>query len=152
MPLVKFAVPFVAGKQRPRVLRNGRTYTPTQTREAEAAIANAYRHASKQRYGSVIVAPKREPVTVLIVTERPLPPSRPKRVVVEADTFTPDWDNVAKLCDGLNGIAWHDDAQVTAACVIKRPRRRNSNKSTTITVSWGDERALLSVDGERLKS
>ena len=152
MPLIVFAVPFVAGKQRPRVLRSGRTYTPKQTREAESAIAEAYRKASKRRYGSVLVAPEHEPVTVLVITERPLPASRPKSLHVEADTYKPDWDNVGKLCDALNRIAWHDDAQITAACVIKRPRRRGSDKSTTITVSWGDERALLSVDGERLKS
>ena len=70
----------------------------------------------------------------------------------EPDTYTPDWDNIAKLCDGLNGVAWHDDAQVTTACVIKRPRRRNVSQTTSITVSWGDERALLLADGERLES
>ena len=40
MPLIVFAVPFVAGKQRPRVLRSGRTYTPKQTREATAKQRN----------------------------------------------------------------------------------------------------------------
>lgn len=152
MPLVKFAVPFVAGKQRPRVLRNGGAFTPRKTREAEANIAEAYRTASKERYGHVLVAPKHEPVSVIIVTERPLPSSRPKHLAFEPDTYTPDWDNVAKLCDGLNGVAWNDDAQVTAACVIKRPRRRNASPTTSITVSWGDERALLLADGERLES
>lgn len=152
MPLVDFAVPFVAGKQRPRVLRNGGAFTPKKTREAETAIAEAYRAASNDRYGRVLVAPKHEPVSVVITTERPLPTSRPKHLKSEPDTYTPDWDNIAKLCDGLNGVAWHDDAQVTTACVIKRPRRRNVSQTTSITVSWGDERALLLADGERLES
>lgn len=35
-------------------------------------------------------------------------------------TVKPDWDNVGKIvCDALNGIAWHDDAQVTQATVRK---------------------------------
>ena len=152
MPLIEFAVPFVAGKQRPRVLRNGGAFTPKKTREAEASIAEAYRAASQERYGYVLVAPKHEPVSVVIATERPLPASRPKHLKSEPDTYKPDFDNIAKLCDGLNGVAWHDDEQIIAACVIKRPRRRNVTPTTTITVAWGDDRALLLADGERRES
>jgi Holliday junction resolvase RusA-like endonuclease len=33
----------------------------------------------------------------------------------------PDWDNVGKIvCDALNGVAWHDDAQIVDAHVEKR--------------------------------
>jgi Holliday junction resolvase RusA-like endonuclease len=32
----------------------------------------------------------------------------------------PDFDNIAKIvCDALNGVAWHDDAQIVNAQVIK---------------------------------
>ena len=30
----------------------------------------------------------------------------------------PDWDNIAKVTDALNGLAWHDDKQVQG-CVFK---------------------------------
>lgn len=33
----------------------------------------------------------------------------------------PDWDNIGKIvCDSLNGIAYHDDAQIVTAHVFKR--------------------------------
>ena len=36
-------------------------------------------------------------------------------------TKTPDWDNIGKMvCDGLNGIAWYDDAQIVHGETIKR--------------------------------
>ena len=35
-------------------------------------------------------------------------------------TKKPDWDNIGKLVtDALNGIAWHDDAQIVKSTVIK---------------------------------
>ena len=149
MPSVEFEVPFVAGKQRPRVLRSGRAYTPRETHAAEAAIARAYREASRSKYGHVRVAPAHKPVSVTVTTERPLPKSRPARVESEPDTYKPDWDNVGKLTDGLNGVAWADDAQVTTATVTKLPRRRGIEPRTKITVSWGDEGDQVPGGGER---
>ena len=32
----------------------------------------------------------------------------------------PDWDNIGKIiADAFNGVAWHDDAQITQATVHK---------------------------------
>lgn len=145
---VEFNLPFVAGKQRPRVLRSGRAYTPKKTRDAESAIADAYVSASTAKYGAVPMAPAHVPVTLTVTTERPLPSSRPRGTESEPDTYKPDWDNVGKLTDGLNGVAWADDAQVTTATVTKRPRRRDIKPRTTITVSWGDDREPIPEDGE----
>ena len=54
-------------------------------------------------------------------------------------TVKPDADNILKLIDGLNGIAWHDDAQVTEAIVHKHTRRKFGVEGTTFTVSWEQE-------------
>ena len=36
-------------------------------------------------------------------------------------TKKPDWDNIGKIvCDALNGVAYHDDAQITYSVVKKR--------------------------------
>lgn len=80
------------GKQRPRVTR-GRTFTPKKTRAYEASIAMHARMAG--------VTPSDGPVHVRIMACMP-------------DKRRRDLDNVIKaVLDGLNGVAYHDDAQVT---------------------------------------
>jgi Holliday junction resolvase RusA-like endonuclease len=82
------------------------------------------------------------PVHITIRTARPLPKSRPKSVESEPDTYKPDWDNLGKLvCDALNGVAWHDDAQVTELHAVKHRRRRGIARMTKVTVEWGDDHA-----------
>lgn len=127
-------VPFVHGKGRPRFVRaKGRAYTPDKTAEAMAAIRAAWTDATDER------APRGTPVSVTIMTTRPLPKSRPKRVVREADVFRPDADNLAKCAlDALNGVAWDDDTQVTRLNVMKLDRFEGAHEQTTITVSWED--------------
>jgi Holliday junction resolvase RusA-like endonuclease len=43
-------------------------------------------------------------------------------------TKRPDWENVAKMLDALNGVVWRDDAQVVSGLIEKhysdRPRLR----------------------------
>lgn len=123
-------VPFVRGKGRVRFVRaTGRTYTPDKTAEAMALI--------RAEWGDRPAAPKGTPVAVTIVTTRPLPASRPKRVAWEADTTKPDADNIAKLVlDALNGIAYEDDAQVNGLCVFKQDRQRGQRPCTRVHVSW----------------
>ena len=126
-------VPFVRGKGRVRFVRaTGRTYTPDKTAEAMALI--------RAEWGDRPAAPKGTPVAVTIVTTRPLPASRPKRVAWEADTAKPDADNIAKLVlDALNGVAWADDTQVTDLTVQKMGRTRHMPEQTTVSVTWEDE-------------
>lgn len=127
--ITTFSVPFVLGKQRPRVTAHG-TYTPARTRKAEAAVRAAYIAA-----GGGIFA-RHVPVEVTITTQRPLPKSRPKRTAIEPDTFKPDADNVGKLVlDALNGVAYADDGQVTRLTVRKRDRDRLQQERTIVTVS-----------------
>lgn len=127
-------VPFVRGKGRPRFVRaTGRAYTPDKTAEAMAAIRAAWEDMTDDK------APSGTPVSVTIMTTRPLPKSRPKKVMREADTVKPDADNIAKCAlDSLNGVAWDDDTQVTRLNVMKLYRFKGAREETTITVSWED--------------
>lgn len=126
------SVPFVLGKQRPRVTIHG-TYTPARTRAAERDIAKAWRDVAHDDK-----APAHVPVSVDIWTQRTLPVSRPKSTNVEADTYKSDADNICKLClDALNDVAWADDAQVTELRVTKGNRlRKTEHDKTNIRVIW----------------
>lgn len=108
------------GKGRPRFTRTGHAYTPDSTREYEDAVRMAYIAAD----GRKIAAGR--PVCVDITAWYAIPKSARgalrKRMEIgqETPTVKPDWDNIGKVvCDALNGIAWHDDAQVTQATVRK---------------------------------
>ena len=37
----------------------------------------------------------------------------------ERPTVAPDWDNIGKCLDALNGIVWQDDKQIVSATVEK---------------------------------
>jgi Holliday junction resolvase RusA-like endonuclease len=108
---------YVTPKARARVLKNGHSYTPTATREAEFRIAQAWREA----YPSVPPAAGPVALHVLVVRSRPkshygtgrnagvLKASAPGLWV----TTKPDLDNYVKTAqDGLNGVAYQDDGQV----------------------------------------
>lgn len=135
MPSAVFTVPFVRGKGRVRFVRQtGRTYTPDATAEAMERIRMAYEAAGGP------MAPRGAEVHVVIMASRPMPKSRPKRLESEPDTFKPDADNIAKLVlDALNGVAWHDDTQVTDLHVIKARRSRTTEEGTRVAVSWKEE-------------
>ena len=130
---VTFAVPFVKGKGRARFVRQtGRTFTPDATALAMEDVRMAYASAANGA-----MAPKGVPVSVYVVTSRPMPKSRPKRTRSEHDVFKPDADNIAKLVlDALNGTAWDDDTQVTGLTVRKSDRTRASREETLVIVRW----------------
>ncbi len=104
------------GKGRPRFTKSGNTYTPKETSEYETLAAIAYKSKSKGEYFDkdvqirmVIVAYYSIPKTVskkkceqMVLTE-----IRPQK--------KPDLDNVIKIImDALNGVAYHDDAQIVS--------------------------------------
>ena len=146
--VTEFDVPVFQGKQRPKFNAMRKTaYTPPETRQAERAVAEAYQSACMTWHGYVPMAPKGAPVRLVVKAWRPLPESRPKRVLVEDDVCTPDWDNIGKLVsDALNGIAYHDDCQIVDARVIKERRCRGAEPLTRVTVSWPDEPRQLRME------
>lgn len=108
----------------PWKLKGCHVYTPQATIDEERALGQAYK------------GPRHEgPVSVRIDVFRALPGSRPKRVLGEPDTMTPDIDNIAKaVLDGLNGIAYDDDKQVVELHVYKHDRERRLGDSVRISV------------------
>jgi len=103
-------------KGRPRFARRGKfvhTYTDAQTVSKEGEIKMAFKSTG---------LPKIDPHDEIILhvrVFRPIPKSmsKKKRLLISYDgirpTTKPDADNYLKLvCDALNGLAWHDDAQI----------------------------------------
>jgi Holliday junction resolvase RusA-like endonuclease len=96
------------GWQRRVVRKDGRTYVPTETAEYKETVAWAYKKHLNLFY--------RGPVSMTIRAYY----KRPKTVKREKPTVKPDLDNIAKaVCDALNGVAYHDDKQITHLSVYK---------------------------------
>lgn len=123
--IISFTIPGVpVAKGRPRLTTRGgfaRAYTPGKTRayEADAAVVAAGAMGPN--------APAEGALALALDVRLPVPPSWPsKRRLSALEGLTrpcgrPDIDNYAKaLCDALNGIVWHDDAQVVRLTAEKR--------------------------------
>lgn len=122
---MKFTIPGEPqGKARPRVVRNGnftRAYTPEKTASYENLVRLEYQRQCGSRFYD-----KEIPLAVTITAHFAPPASASKRklaAMLDKLLFPmkkPDLDNVAKIvCDALNGIAYHDDAQIVALHVRK---------------------------------
>ena len=92
-------------KQRPRMTRTGRTYTPKQTVEFEQLVANLYKGPFFNKDTLLRVGLKFSANEIhLTITPIDATPSK----------LRGDIDNYAKsVLDALNGIAYADDKQVT---------------------------------------
>lgn len=108
------------GKGRPRFSRkNGVAFTPTPTRNYEAALRMA---AQVAMVGKVPLA---GPLRIQISANFSIPQSWSKKKQAAAlmgeirPTGKPDFDNLAKTADALNKIVWNDDAQVVDASITK---------------------------------
>jgi len=123
--VITFTVPGEPqGKGRPRAFRAGkgiRMFTPAKTEAYEQQVASAGREAMAGR------EPLQGPLSVDLVAVVAVPQSWSKKRRAgaldgsELPAKKPDADNVAKaVADGLNGIAYRDDAQVVDLRVRKR--------------------------------
>lgn len=124
MKAVRFTVPGEPqGKGRPRFSRFGpvRTFTPDKTAVYENLIKLEYQaQAGGARFpdGAVLG------ISVTAYYAIPKRASRKARQQMLAGlilpTKKPDWDNIGKaVADALNGIAYHDDAQIAEGTVRK---------------------------------
>ena len=108
-------------KGRPRMTRQGHTYTPQKT----VAYENLVRLVYQRQCGSVKFG-KDIPLDVRIAAYYPIPKSvsKKKRQMMVRHQLRPmkrpDTDNVCKsILDSLNDVAYHDDAQVVDCQVRK---------------------------------
>lgn len=103
-------------KQRARVLRSGRSYTPKETVQAEDEIRDSFRR-NAGRYGALLVGA----LEIDIRAEIKISKSRRDLHDAQPHTQKPDCDNIAKLVmDALNGVAYKDDSQIFKVNVSKR--------------------------------
>lgn len=147
---VTFTVPGKPfGKQRPRVTMRGgyaSAYTPKETVSYENLVKYTYQAEVGKAFDKDI------PLRVLIVALYEIPQSTSKkranlmRIGEVRPTKKPDTDNIAKIiCDSLNGIAYHDDAQVVD---LKVAKYYSDTPCVTVTIEevTGDERECESIN------
>ena len=106
------------GKERPRHTRNGHTYTPEKTKAYEEKIAWAW----KQAHGEMIDGPVEMTITAYyrIPTRATLVQKEQMRSGDILPEKRPDIDNVVKSAmDGLQGVAYKDDAKVVRISAAK---------------------------------
>jgi crossover junction endodeoxyribonuclease RusA len=105
------------GKQRPRLGKGGRVYTPAPTRRYEQSVGAAFLVAAKGRNRATYAGPIELHITCTF-----------------SDHRRRDLDNVIKcVADGLNGIAYADDCQIVK---LNASRHHDEVESTEVTVVW----------------
>ncbi len=112
------------GKGRPKFSRRGQyvqTYTPDATVSYENLVKLEY-----ERQCGTVQFPKDTQLEMRIMAYFSIPKSKSKKVKqlmrdkVLRPTKKPDIDNIVKIiADGLNGIAYYDDAQIVDIAVRK---------------------------------
>ena len=119
--MIRFTVPGEPqGKGRPR-FANGHAYTPEKTREYEDTVKACFWAVSRGfSYGAGISLVVRIRAVYGLRKAEKTEIRRMKLCGLLAPTKKPDIDNILKIvCDALNGVAWHDDAQITEAHIEK---------------------------------
>lgn len=122
-------------KQRPRMTRYGAVYTPAATQAFERQVA---RHAK-----AAGVKPVSGPIHVEISSIFAIPKSWSKSRKAAAEgrphIQRPDMDNLAKcVLDGLNGVAFTDDAQVHSVYARKSWSSDCGSGVTVVKISAWD--------------
>ena len=123
--VLKFVVPGEpVGKGRPKfstVSGYPRAYTPDKTARYENLVKIAFRN----EYPSFDPFVKGIPLKIEMLAYFGIPASwsaKKQKLAIAGyirPTKKPDSDNISKLKDALNGIVWHDDAQVVDEHIAK---------------------------------
>lgn len=108
------------------------TYTPKQTTEYEKLVRASYTAVSKIFFG------KDTPLIISIIALFSIPKSVSKKLknsMLKGDilpTKKPDSDNIIKIIlDALNGVCYHDDAQI---CSINFEKKYAEIPATKIII------------------
>lgn len=106
------------GKGRPRFTQTGHAYTPQKTRDYEKLVAECFQSAGGKMADGYI--------ELKVTAKMPVPKTAPKKKRAEMlggkilPAVKPDFDNVLKIvADGLNGVAYKDDAMICKASIEK---------------------------------
>lgn len=108
------------GKQRPRMTRTGHVFTSQETVSYENLVKLCFREAYPEW------TPTESETVMHIWAEFPIPGSwskKKKQAALDGRIHPrkPDWDNIGKIIsDGLNAVAYADDAQIYLCIVEKR--------------------------------
>lgn len=155
MESITFAVPFVAGQQRPRLTSRPFPHAvkTRADRAREAEVRAAFLDALPEG-AELPLHPRGTQVTVAVTCTAPAPKTTRRGCVPY--TVKPDLDNVCKLVlDALNGVAWADDAQVVSIFANKLPRQAQGAPARTevrvmpcVWPSWQQEEDESESDTE----
>lgn len=113
--LTIFGPPVPKARARTTRAKSGKsfTYTPQPTVAAEEGLKAAFLTSGQEPI------PRGLPLVMHATFYLDRPPSAPKRR--RYPTVKPDWTNLVKLIeDALQGLAFHDDAEIVQAQVKKR--------------------------------
>jgi Holliday junction resolvase RusA-like endonuclease len=97
-------------------------YTDAETRNYEAMLRFYGQQAMKAAGHTV---PFNCPLRVRVTSVFPIPASWSPKKAVQADcglvrpTVKPDWENLAKTLDGVNGVVWRDDSLIVEGIIHK---------------------------------
>lgn len=126
-----------------------KVYTPKETESYEGKVAYLAKQAMIE--AGITIAPANVPVEVEIEATFAAPKSlwgkpggRKERATLKAlgdgmlgRTSKPDLDNIIKvICDALNGVAWHDDAQVVRVVAYKRIAWPADKYQEAVRIKW----------------
>lgn len=138
--MIELLLPFEAVPlERPRTGQGKRPHDTQRNRAVKEHVARLYRLAHPREP----VIPAGVPVMIVLDFHYARPPShyRGRRVGADLREDAPRWhaqrpdtDNLVKLVkDALNGVAWHDDAQVSVVRASKRWTTGDGHTRLTIT-------------------
>ena len=105
-------------KQRPRMTKNGHTYTPEKTVNYETLVRQLYIQATKEYHDGAL----RLVVNAFFTIPKSTSKKKREKMLqgIIRPTKRPDWDNIGKIAsDALNAIAYRDDSQIVDATVRK---------------------------------
>ena len=142
MPIFTFTVDGEpTPKGRPRFAMGGRyprAYTPKNTKDAEKNIRDFYLYGEYVGIRPAEVIRKSLTVDLEFYFEPKTRLNEPAEKALKLGRLPhkirPDIDNLVKLVlDALNGVAWHDDCQISSLTAIKKYAEKSKTK---ITISW----------------
>ena len=133
------------GKGRPRFTRVGgyvRAYEPKKTKTYEELVKQSFIEQNPD-YKTI---PQGKSIALFVDLYYKIPKgtSKKNRELMLGNhicpTKKPDLDNVLKsICDGLNGVAWYDDSQVTTVVINKVYSNEPKATITIVTQQdWND--------------